>query len=155
MRMSHGGLAQRGRLSSRRQAAKLCRLGAAERRRAEATSMAMEIGHVHVKTTDPKSTMQFYVDNFGATLKREVPGRGFQLDLHGVQLNVTTIIDSQKHAQKLGIEHIAIETDDYAGAVAKLKKNGATILEELFNNGRHVCFIAAPDGAQMELIEKV
>ena len=117
--------------------------------------MAMEIGHVHIKTADPKSTMQFYVDNFGATLKREVPGRGFQLDLHGVQLNVTTIIDTQKHAQKLGIEHIAIETDDYAGAVANLKKNGAKILEEMFNNGRHVCFIAAPDGAQMELIEKV
>jgi len=26
---------------------------------------------------------------------------------------------------------------------------------EQFNNGRHVAFIEAPDGAQMELIEKV
>ena len=54
-----------------------------------------------------------YVDNFGATLKREVPGRGFQLDLHGLQLNITTIIDTQHHEQKLGIEHIALQTDDY------------------------------------------
>ena len=52
-------------------------------------------------------------------------------------------------------EHIAIETDDYAGALANFKKNGAQILEERFNNGRHVCWVAAPDGAQMELIEKV
>ena len=35
------------------------------------------------------------------------------------------------------------------------KKNGAQILEERVNNGRHVCWVAAPDGAQMELIEKV
>jgi NADPH:quinone reductase-like Zn-dependent oxidoreductase len=34
-------------------------------------------------------------------------------DLHGVQLNVTTIIADQNHEQHVGIEHIAIETDDY------------------------------------------
>jgi hypothetical protein len=83
------------------------------------------------------------------------PGRGCQLDLAGLQLNVTTIIEAQKHEQHVGIEHIAVETDDYAGALAKLKGNGARILEELFNNGRHVCWVECPDGAQMELIEKV
>jgi predicted enzyme related to lactoylglutathione lyase len=121
----------------------------------EETSMAMEIGHVHIKTADPKATTQFYVDNFGATLKREVPGRGFQLDLHGLQLNVTTIIPTQNHEQRHGIEHIALQTDDYAGTLAKLKKNGAKILEEIHNNGRNVCWVQCPDGAQMEVIEKV
>jgi hypothetical protein len=77
--------------------------------------MAFTVGHVHIKTKEPKKTAQFYIDNFGATMKREVDGRGFQLDLHGLQLNVTTIIDTQKHEQKLGIEHIALQTDDYAG----------------------------------------
>jgi predicted enzyme related to lactoylglutathione lyase len=72
-----------------------------------------------------------------------------------LQLNVTTIIDTQKHEQKLGIEHIALQTDDYAGTLDRMKANGAKILEELFNNGRHVCWIEAPDGAQMEVIEKV
>jgi lactoylglutathione lyase len=120
----------------------------------EETSMAMQIGHVHIKTKDPQQTAQFYIDNFGATLKREVPGRGVQLDLHGLQLNVTTIIDTQTHQQHLGIEHIAVETDDYAGTLAKLRGNGARILEELVNNGRHVCWVEGPDGAQMELIEK-
>src|ERR1700732_3335317 len=55
-----------------------------------------------------------------------------------------------------GIEHIAVQTDDYPGTLAKLKANGVHILEEMPpNNGRHVCFLEAPDGAQMELIEKV
>jgi hypothetical protein len=30
---------------------------------------------------------------------------------------------------------------------ANFKKNGAQILEERVNNGRHVCWVAAPDGA--------
>ena len=114
------------------------------------------IQHVHVKTRDPKQTAQFYVDNFGATMKAEIPGRGFRLDLHGLQLNITGLIATQKHEQHYGIEHIAVETDDYAGTLAKLKANGVRILEELPpSDGRHVCFLETPDGAQLELIEKL
>jgi len=118
--------------------------------------MAYAVQHVHIKTRDPKQTSQFYIDNFGATMKAEIPGRGFRLDLHGLQLNITTLIASQNHEQHYGIEHIAVQTDDYPGTLAKLKANGVRILEEMPpNNGRHVCFLEAPDGAQMELIEKV
>ncbi|MEJ0020346.1 MAG: VOC family protein [Acetobacteraceae bacterium] len=118
--------------------------------------MAFAVQHVHLKTPDPKRTVQFYVDNFGAVLKAEIPGRGFQVDLHGLQLNITTLIASQNHEQHYGIEHLAVTTDDYAGTVAQLRENGVRILEELPpNNGKHVCFVECPDGAQMEVIEKL
>ncbi len=84
--------------------------------------MAMEIGHVHIKTYDPKKTAQFYIDNFGATMKNEAPNGNIQLNLHGLQLNVTTISAAQNRKQMMGIEHIALQTDDYAGAIAKLKE---------------------------------
>ena len=116
----------------------------------------MTVQHVHLKTRDPKQTMQYYIDNFGATFKEDIPGRGFRLDLHGLQLNITGLIASQNHEQHYGIEHLAVETTDYKGTVERLKKNGARILEELPpNNGRHVCFVEAPDGAQVEVIEKL
>jgi catechol 2,3-dioxygenase-like lactoylglutathione lyase family enzyme len=118
--------------------------------------MAFAVQHVHLKTRDPRATAQFYIDNFGAKMKADIPDRGFQVDLHGLQLNITSIIDSQKHEQHYGIEHIAVQTDDYAGTLARLKQQGVRVLEELpVNNGRHVCFVEAPDGAQMEVIEKV
>lgn len=117
--------------------------------------MGMSVQHVHIKTRDPKQTAQFYIDNFGATMKKDVPGRGFQLDLHGLQLNVTTLIDTQNHAQNYGIEHIALQTDDYPATLATLRANGVKITEEMESNGRRVCFLEAPDGAQMEVIEKV
>jgi len=118
--------------------------------------MSFNVQHVHLKTRDPRQTAQFYIDNFGAKMKAEIPGRGVQLDLHGLQLNITTIIASQNHEQHYGIEHMAVQTDDYTGTLAQLRENGVRILEELPpNNGRRVCFVEAPDGAQMELIEKV
>src|SRR6201984_1755158 len=104
----------------------------------EETSMAMEIGHVHIKTYDPKKTAQFYIENFGATMKNEAPNGNIQLDLHGLQLNVTTISAAQNRKQMMGIEHIALQTDDYAGAVAKLRSNGAHIMLEQFNHRRDV-----------------
>ena len=117
--------------------------------------MQFAIRHVHLKTRDPKGTVQYYVDNFGAKLKQEIPGRGYQVDLHGLQLNITTLIDAQKHEQHYGFEHIAVETDDYPGTLARLRGNGVRILEELApNNGRRVCFLEAPDGAQIKLSEK-
>ena len=119
--------------------------------------MVMAVQHVHLKGEDPKKTAQFYIDNFGATLKNEASNGNIQLNLHGLQLNVTTISAAQNRKQNYGIEHIAVDTDDYAGTMAKLKANGVRILEEMppNNNGRRVCFLEAPDGAQVEIIEKV
>jgi len=117
--------------------------------------MGFAVQHVHLKTRDPQKTAQFYIDNFGATPKGEIPGRGFRVDLHGVQLNITGLIAVQNHEQHYGIEHMAVETDDYPGTLAQLRGNGVRILEELPpNNGRRVCFVECPDGAQMEIIEK-
>ena len=118
--------------------------------------MALGIHHVHLKTRDPKQTMQFYVDNLGATLLGEVAGRGYRVSLSGLQLNITGLIDSQSREQHYGIEHIAVDTDDYTAALVKLRASGVRVLEELApTNGRRVCFLEAPDGVQIEVIEKV
>lgn len=117
--------------------------------------MSFDFNHVHLKTRDPAATAQFYVKNFGAKIVEDRPGWGVQIDLHGVLINVTPLIETQKHEQHYGIEHLAVNTDDYAGTLASLKANGVTILEELTTpDNRRVCFLEAPDGAQVEVIEK-
>jgi len=117
--------------------------------------MAINVHHVHVKTRDPKQTMQFYVDNLGATLLADMGARGYRVSLSGLQLNITPIVDTQKREQHYGIEHLAVETDDYAGTLAKFRANGVQVLEELpVTNGRHVGFLQAPDGVQIEVIER-
>jgi hypothetical protein len=118
--------------------------------------MAISFNHVHIKTADVAKTVQHYIDNYGATKKTEMPGRGWQLDLHGTQLNITTLISEQNHEQHYGIEHMAVNTDDYSGLLAKLRKNGVEVLEELKgSSGNRVAFVTATDGSQMEIIEKI
>src|SRR5712691_13454265 len=89
--------------------------------------MALQLNHVHLKTTDPKRTAQWYVDNLGATIVSEAGANGYRLDLHGLALNVTTFIDSQKREQHYGMEHIAIDTDELDTLVDKLKASGINI----------------------------
>lgn len=116
--------------------------------------MNLKFNHVHLKTTDVAGTVKFYMDNYGATIKGEMAG-GMQLDLHGEQINITTKNASQNHAQFLGIEHLALTTDDYPATMAKLRANGVVVLEELVNPaGRRIAFLQSPDGAQMEIIER-
>ena len=117
--------------------------------------MAFAVHHVHLKTRDPKQTMQFYVDNLGATLVADRGPRGYQVDLHGLTLNITPILDSQSREQHYGMEHLAVDTDDYAGTLARFRANGVRVLEELPpTNGRRVGFLEAPDGVQIEVIER-
>jgi predicted enzyme related to lactoylglutathione lyase len=119
------------------------------------TTMGLTVQHVHLKTRDVAKTIDYYVQNFGATMKAEIAGRGWQLDLHGVQLNITGLITDQNHEQHYGIEHMAVVTDDYTATLGKLRDNGVAVLEELTGrSGSRVAFVAAPDGAQMEIIEK-
>jgi catechol 2,3-dioxygenase-like lactoylglutathione lyase family enzyme len=116
--------------------------------------MSFKLNHVHLKTSDPKKTAQFYIDTLGAKLVAEIGNRGYRLDLHGLILNVTTFVADQTRQQVYGMEHFAIETDDLAGVVTKLTANGARVLEELAtNDGRKICFLAGPDGVQLELLE--
>jgi predicted enzyme related to lactoylglutathione lyase len=118
--------------------------------------MAITFQHVHIKTRDVAKTIQYYMENYGATKKAEMIGRGWQLDLHGTQLNITGIITEQNHEQHYGIEHMAVVTDDYPGTLTKLRENGVEVLEELISErGNRVAFVAATDGAQMEIIEKI
>ena len=118
--------------------------------------MTISFQHVHIKTNDVARTVQYYIDNFGASKKAEIPGRGWQVDLHGTQLNITGIIKEQKHAQHHGIEHMAVVTDDYPGTLAKLRENGVAVLEELKGDrGNRVAFVAATDDSQMEIIEQL
>lgn len=118
--------------------------------------MSISFNHVHIKTRDVAATVKYYIDNYGATKKMEMPGRGWQLDLHGTQLNITGIMTDQNHEQAYGIEHMAVTVDDYPATIAKLRDNGVAILEELKGDkGNRVAFVSATDGSQMEIIERI
>ena len=116
--------------------------------------MAFRLNHVHLKSNDPQQAAKFYVENLGATIVSEIGTRGYRLNLHGLIVNLTTFVEDQKRQQVYGMEHFALDTDDLDGTVAKLKANGAQVLEQMTSgNGRRICFLEGPDGVQLEIIE--
>jgi catechol 2,3-dioxygenase-like lactoylglutathione lyase family enzyme len=117
--------------------------------------MALRVNHVHLKTRDPRKTAQFYVDNLGATIVCELGRNGYRLNLHGLMMNVTGFVETQTREQHYGLEHVAVDTDDYPDTMATLRANGVKILEEVVgSSGGRVGFCEGPDGVQMEIIEQ-
>lgn len=116
--------------------------------------MPFKLNHLHLKTRDPQKTAQFYVDTLGAKITSVNPNGGCRIDLHGLSINVTQFFDTQTRHQTLGMEHLAIDSDEYDSVVAKLKAGGVKILEEtVVSNGRRACFFEGPDGVQLEFLE--
>ena len=116
--------------------------------------MTLKLNHLHLKTHDPDKTTKFYVDTLGAKIVNKNPQGGYRLDLHGLSLNVSDFLTSQKREQKYGMEHLAIDTDELDALVEKLKGQGIPILEQtVVSGGRRVCFFEGPDGVQLEFIE--
>ncbi len=120
--------------------------------------MSFKVNHLHLKTPDPRTTAQWYVDYLGAKLvsERQSPSGQpiLRLDLHGVPLNVTGYIEGQRLEQHYGLEHVAVDTDDFDAQVEKIKASGAKILEERsLPDGRRVCFFEGPDGVRLEFLE--
>lgn len=120
--------------------------------------MAFRINHLHLKSPDPKKTADFYVQYTGAKVAKETKrpdgSASYRLDLHGVELNVTQFLEEQELDQFMGLEHVAIDTNNFDGEVAKIKAAGVKILEErTLPDGRRVCFFEGPEGVRLEFLE--
>jgi catechol 2,3-dioxygenase-like lactoylglutathione lyase family enzyme len=120
--------------------------------------MSFRINHLHLKSPDPQKTVDFYVKFCGATVRRETTApdgrKSFRVNLHGVELNVTDFLQEQKLGQFYGLEHVAIDAQDFNAEVAKIKAAGIRILEErVLPDGRHVCFFEGPEGVRLEFLE--
>ena len=120
--------------------------------------MAFKVNHLHIKTPDPRKTARWYTEYLGARVVSETQSRNgdtiFRLDLHGVPVNVTSYIEGQKLEQHYGLEHVAVDTDNFVGEVDRIKASGIKILEERnLPDGRRVCFFEGPDGVRLEFLE--
>ena len=120
--------------------------------------MGFKINHLHLKTPDPRKTVDWYVKHVGAKVISERPApdgkTAFRINLHGVELSVTDFLKDQKLEQFYGLEHVAIDAEDFAGEVARIKAAGIKILEErVLPDGRKVCFFEGPDGVRLEFLE--
>ncbi len=124
------------------------------------------VNHIHLKAPDPKSTAQWYVDNFGAKIVGEGEGLGgsttVRLDIEGTRINVTSAPAGETLPEgtadsHYGLEHFGFDTDDIEGALARLQSHGAPVLLPITqtNSGSTIAYVEGPDKVRIELVQAI
>jgi len=114
------------------------------------------LDQIHLMSSDPVKTADFYEKMFGATLvmaRDEGDGRAMaKLDLKGI-----TLLISQRTGDnaQVGLEHFGIGTDKLEEAVAGMKAEGVEFTQDIreVRPGFSISFLNAPDGVSIELQE--
>ena len=112
--------------------------------------------HIHLRSTDPQKTAEFYEKMFGAKIVRIQPaaeGRGAsaKLEISGV----TILIAQVKEGEPAGLHHFGIRTTGLENSVSGLKEKGVKFTQEVrvVNPTFKMSFLVAPDSVPIELQE--
>jgi catechol 2,3-dioxygenase-like lactoylglutathione lyase family enzyme len=118
--------------------------------------------HLHLRSPDPEASAATWVAAFGARITGRVQAGAnlrIVLDLAGVPLFVEAVPPGT-HAPPappyLGLEHLGLAVDDLDAAMAELDAKGIRRISgpSQPRPGVRIAFFAAPDGVQVELIER-
>lgn len=119
--------------------------------------MNFKMIHNNINVSDLTQSIAFYEQALGLQEVRRVNGDGFILvylgDRQGShQLELTELAD---HPQKYDLGenefHLAFETEDFAGALARHREMDCVCFE---NPQMGIYFIADPDGYWLEILPK-
>jgi catechol 2,3-dioxygenase-like lactoylglutathione lyase family enzyme len=118
--------------------------------------------HIHLRSPDPEAAAGFYERHFGATITGRVQAGSrlrVMVSLAGVPLFIEEVpagTASPPAPPFLGLEHIGLAVDDLAGELDRLRAAGVEIISgpTIPRPGVTIAFLQAPDGVQVELIER-
>lgn len=120
--------------------------------------------HIHLRTRDPKGTVEYYHKMFDAKVIESVQSDGkarVDLDINGVRLFIAPVAaDAEMPAAPtqpyLGMDHFGLRVDNLDAAYAELTQRGATftVPPKTIRPGVRIAFVQAPDHVRIELLER-
>ena len=135
---------------------------------------ALKFDHVHIISENPHASAQWYVDMLGATIAADTVARGAPqifVDLGGMTIlirgkrpgeapasprPIQPYADFSSH-NAWGTDHFGFIYDgDLTAFVDKLRARGVQFPVELKAGvgGNKLCYVAAPDGVSIEIMEQ-
>jgi lactoylglutathione lyase len=120
---------------------------------------------VHLKSTDPKKTADWYVTAFNFSIVSDtVRDRGDRFIRCKTTDGITVNISGARTGEKMGngdpnahygIEHFGIEVDDIDAELKRLEGLGARVLEgpNASPTGSKIAFIEAPESVRIEVMQ--
>ncbi len=119
--------------------------------------------HIHYRATDAQAAAAWWVRVLGAveTGRQTTPAGSLRivLALAGQTIFVEAAAGdapTQPAMPHRGLEHIGLTVDDMDAAVADITARGGVLARAVSSPrpGIRICFVAAPEGAEVELVER-
>ena len=128
--------------------------------------MSYSFNHVHLKSSDPGKTADWYVEAFGFEIVNDENPRpqGDRFIRCRTKDGVAIYISGARTGESMGegdatahwgLEHFGIEVDDIEAELKRLEGLGAEVLEGPTRTatGLSIAFIQAPDDVRIEVMQ--
>ena len=128
--------------------------------------MSYSFNHVHLKSSDPGKTADWYVEAFGFEIVNDENPRpqgdrfircrtkdGVAINISGARTGES--MEEGDATAHWGLEHFGIEVDDIEAELKRLEELGAEVLEGPTRTatGLSIAFIQAPDDVRIEVMQ--
>jgi lactoylglutathione lyase len=119
--------------------------------------------HIHLRSTDPEKTAQYYERMFGAEIIRSMQEgqRRIDMKIGGQDVFIAPVAANSKVnpppvTPYQGLDHFGLRVTRIEQVVANLKAKGAEFTMELNapRPGIKICFIRGPEGVSIEVLER-
>ena len=128
--------------------------------------MPFNVNHIHLKSSHPKKTADWFVDAFNVEVVSDSTRCfGDRFIVTRTEGGLAINISSERSGETLGpadsdphygLEHFGFDTDDMDADLKRLQQLGATLKEGPIDNGGGVtiAFISVPGDIRIELIQR-
>jgi lactoylglutathione lyase len=119
--------------------------------------------HIHLRSTDPEATAEWYRDKLGAEVVKSKQADGstrIDLNLGGQKIFIAKAMPGKAAdapaSPYLGLDHFGLTVSDIKAAVAALKAKGVAFTMDVTTNrpGVQIAFLTAPENVSIELIQR-
>ena len=119
--------------------------------------------HIHLRSTDPEATAEWYRDKLGAEVVKSKQADGsarIDLNLGGQKIFIAKAMPGKAAdapaSPYLGLDHFGLTVPDIKAAVAALKAKGVAFTMDVTTNrpGVQIAFLTAPENVSIELIQR-
>lgn len=119
--------------------------------------------HIHLRSSDPEVTAEWYKDKLGAEVVKSAQPDGstrIDLNLAGQKIFIAKAMPgkaaSAPESPYLGLDHFGLTVPDIKAAVAELKAKGVAFTMDVTLNrpGVQIAFLTAPENVSIELIQR-
>jgi lactoylglutathione lyase len=119
--------------------------------------------HVHIRSSDPETTAQWFEKIFGAEIIRTMEQGKPRIDLRvgGAKVFIAKVtpgdgVNAPPVTPYRGLDHFGLAVTGIDAIAAELKAKGVEFTKEPFTirPGVRICFIRGPEGVSIELLDR-